>query len=335
MIAYAIGIAREKTKMPDGVFSMVHGKSVEVGMALVRHPSIKAVGFTGSFTGGKALYDAAVRRDEPIPVYAEMGSSNPVFILPEAMRQWGDEIAKGLTNSVTLGVGQFCTNPGLTFYNESDDGQSFQKKLSDNFSQTQSGTMLTQGIYKHYADMIGAVSESPGVKIVATGKPSMGNSQGVPSLMQISFEQFVHDKNFEREIFGPSTIAITMKEKSQYITAALHMKGHLTATLWGTDRELEEYKELIDILAQKVGRVIINGFPTGVEVTYAMVHGGTFPATTDSRMTSVGTAAIYRFTRPVCYQNFPDSLLPDELKNTNLLEIWRLVNGEWSKKPSL
>lgn len=327
MIAHAIRTAIGKTNMPDGTFSMVHGQSVEVGMAIVQHPLIKAIGFTGSYKGGKAIFDAAMKRSEPIPVYSEMGSTNPVFILPGALQIWGDEIAKGLTASVTLGAGQYCTNPGLFFYCKIGEGEKFQKTLGENFAAVEPAPMLTKGIYLNYAGAIDRMDKQSGVKTVSRGKSGRRGLDGVASLMQVSFDDFLGNGEFENEIFGPSTLAVVINEKSEYLRAAQALHGHLTATLWGTDDDLQEYQELVHILERKVGRLIVNGFPTGVEVCHSMVHGGPFPATTDSRSTSVGTLSIYRFTRPVCYQNFPNSRLPDELKNENPLGIWRLVNG--------
>ncbi|HTR82467.1 MAG TPA: aldehyde dehydrogenase (NADP(+)) [Bacteroidota bacterium] len=327
MIAHAIRTAVERSGMPDGTFSMVHGQSADVGMAIVLHPLIKAIGFTGSYKGGKAIFDAAMKRSEPIPVYSEMGSANPVFILPGALRTFNEEIAKGLTASVTLGVGQYCTNPGLFFYEKNADGEKLQKLLGQNFSSIESAPMLTKGIYLNYSGAVDRMNKQSGVKMVSRGKSGSGELQGTASLMETSLADFLRNGEFENEIFGPSTLAVCVNEKSDYLRAAQALHGHLTATLWGTDEDLAEYQELVHILERKVGRLIVNGFPTGVDVCHSMVHGGPFPATTDSRSTSVGTLSIYRFTRPVCYQNFPIGRLPDELKNENPLGIWRLVNG--------
>ena len=327
LIAWAIRNAVMKSNMPDGTFSMVHGRSTGIGMSIVKHPLIKAIGFTGSFRGGKAIYDAAVQRSEPIPVYAEMGSTNPVFILPGALKEKKEEIAKGLTASVTLGVGQFCTNPGLVFYENSEDAKRFQESAINNFSEVDAGIMLTEGIQRTYVSGIENIRKNDGINILAEGKHGEG-IKGTAYLMQTDASNFFQNKKFEEEIFGPSTLNITAGSKSELIKAAGNLKGHLTATLHATEEDLKNYKELVEILERKAGRLIINGYPTGVEVCHSMVHGGPFPATTDSRSTSVGTMAVNRFTRPVCYQNFPDKLLPDELKNGNPLGIWRLVNGE-------
>lgn len=327
MIACAIQAAVKKASMPEGTFSMVQGKSADVGMSIVMHPLIKAVGFTGSFRGGKAIFDAAMKRPELIPVYAEMGSTNPVFILPGALKERGNEIAAGLTASVTLGAGQYCTNPGLVFWEESAQSKQFQQSISDNFQKVTSAEMLTQPIHSSFRDAISALKKHDDVDLLAEGKTSGTGLQGVAVLMKTNADTFLHDSNLEEEVFGPSTLAVVAKSKAQLLDAARALNGHLTATLWATEQDLAEYAELVSILERKVGRLVFNGFPTGVEVCHAMVHGGPFPATTDSRSTSVGTLAITRFTRPVSYQNCPSNLLPDELTDENPLGIWRLING--------
>jgi alpha-ketoglutaric semialdehyde dehydrogenase len=332
IIGKAIQTAANKTNMPDGVFSLLFGDGTTTGIQLVKHPHVKAVGFTGSFKGGKALYDAAVSRPEPIPVYAEMGSSNPVFILPQAMKEKGDAIATAYAGSVTMGVGQFCTNPGILFYQ--DNEVAFKNLLKQEFEKTNGGVMLAPTIYKSYTQGVEKHLHVNGVEQLAAGSDSNGseNNFATPVLLSASSEIFDNSPELSEEIFGPASITVTTAGKKEMLAIAKKLSGHLTATIHGTEEELHEYKDLIDILEQKVGRVVINGFPTGVEVCSAMVHGGPFPATTDSKSTSVGTAAIYRFTRPVCYQNMPDSLLPEELKNKNTLAIRRLINGESTTK---
>lgn len=329
MVGMAIARAAKRTEMPEGTFSMVHGKSTVVGLAIVRHPLIKAVGFTGSYRGGKALFDVANSRPVPIPVYAEMGSTNPVFILPEAMRQRKQAIAKDLAASVTLGVGQFCTNPGLVFY-EPDDEKDFEEAFSKNLEETAPGVMLTSYIQDAYQAAVQKLAKTKGVTTVLKGK-APGGSYAPAYLFHSTAEVFLNDQSLEEEVFGPSTLAVSVNHKNQLMRIATQLGGHLTATIHATENDLHDYAELIAILEQKVGRLIINGYPTGVEVTHAMVHGGPYPATTDSRTTSVGTDAIKRFSRPVCYQNFPQSLLPGELKDDNPLKIWRMVNGNWEK----
>jgi NADP-dependent aldehyde dehydrogenase len=260
-----------------------------------------------------------------------MGSTNPVFILPGALRERKAEIAKGLTASVTLGAGQFCTNPGLVFFEESADAAQFQNLAAENFQEVTAATMLTSQIHRAYENGIEKLRKQAGVAMLAKGKAGEEGFQGVGRLFQTNARNFLANAPLEEEVFGPSTLAVTASNKTELLEIAQKLKGHLTATLWVTNDDLKEYAELIAILERKAGRLIINGFPTGVEVCHAMIHGGPFPATTDSRSTSVGTAAITRFTRPVCYQNFPDAFLPDELKNENPLGIWRRVDGERKK----
>lgn len=328
MVGSAIAKAAKKTGMPEGTFSMVHGKSNAVGLALVRHADIKAVGFTGSYRGGKALFDVANSRPVPIPVYAEMGSTNPVFILPGAMREGKERIAKDLAASVTLGVGQFCTNPGLVFYQHEKEVK-FAESLSSSLEETAPGVMLTAYIQEAYHEGLERLSKTKGVETVFKGKSPGSNGCYAPAyLFRSTGDDFLKDQSLEEEVFGPSTLAVNVDDKEQLMRIARQLGGHLTATLLATEKDLEEYKPLIAVLEQKVGRLIINGYPTGVEVTHAMVHGGPYPATTDSRSTSVGTDAIKRFARPVCYQNFPQNLLPEELRDDNPLRIWRMVNGE-------
>lgn len=330
MVGMAVARAVARTGMPEGTFSMVHGKSTAVGLAIVRDPSIKAIGFTGSYRGGKALFDVANSRPVPIPVYAEMGSTNPVFILPEAMRERKEAIAKELAASVTLGVGQFCTNPGLVFYQDNNQ-HGFIEAFSKNLEETPPGVMLASYIQEAYQAGVEKLAKTEGVNTLLKAKAT-GNGCYAPAYLFVAAgEAFLQDHTLEEEVFGPSTLAVTVEHKDQLLQIARRIGGHLTATIHATEKDLQEYGELINILEQKVGRIIINGYPTGVEVTHAMVHGGPFPATTDSRSTSVGTDAIKRFARPVCYQNFPQVLLPEELKDGNPLGVWRLVNGKWEK----
>ena len=332
LVAQAILNAIKKCNMPDGTFSMVHGVSTEVGLAIVRHPLIKAVGFTGSFKGGKALFDEASKRPEPIPVYAEMGSTNPVFILPGALKERGVDIARDFAASVTLGVGQFCTNPGLVILPPSDLKNEFVANVSKHIEDTAAGVMLTEGIRNNFQQGVDKLLASSGVKEISSGKKSDAGFTASAHFFETDIKNFINNPTLEEEVFGPSTLAIATGNKNELIQAAKKLHGHLTASVIGTAQDLEENRDLIHILEQKAGRLIINGYPTGVEVNHAMVHGGPFPATTDSRTTSVGTSSITRFSRPVCYQNFPESLLPGELKDNNPLNIWRLYNGERAKK---
>lgn len=327
LVGKAIQNAAQRTGMPDGVFSMLHGDGSVVGMQLVKHKQVKAVGLTGSFTAGKALFDAAVRRDEPIPVYAEMGSTNPVFILPEAMRLHKEKIAQGYAASVTLGVGQFCTNPGLLLYQRGEGAKEFTQQVAAEFEKTSGGAMLTETIFKSFNEGVARHTGNGGLEVLAQGAQQEGSNRANPVLFKTTSKVLSSYHELSEEIFGPTSVVVEMNDSQDVVEAAKKLSGHLTATVHGTEKDLIDNRALLDILEQKVGRVVINGFPTGVEVCHAMVHGGPYPSTTDGRSTSVGTAAIFRFTRAVCYQGMPQSLLPAELKNENPLGISRLVNG--------
>ena len=328
LVGRAITRAAEVTGMPKGVFSLVQGTTVAVGQAIVNHPLIKAVGFTGSFRGGKALFDAANQRPEPIPVYAEMGSINPVFVLPGALKERSAQIAEGLVGSVTLGVGQFCTNPGLVASLASDDTESLLSKTQEGISAVETGAMLTGRISESYHEGAGRMKQTSGVDTLGEGKSAEVAAPSQAYVFRTTVPNFAEQKDLSEEVFGPSTLHVSAQNKEELLSLARQLEGHLTATLHATDDDLREYTDLVAVLERKVGRLLINGFPTGVEVCHSMVHGGPFPATTDSRTTSVGTLAIKRFSRPVCYQNFPQFALPDELKDDNPLGIWRLVDGE-------
>ena len=302
LIGTAIQKAAQKTHMPEGVFSMIHATSHEIGGYLVTHPITQAVGFTGSYRGGKALYDLAVRRPQPIPVYAEMGSINPVVLLSEKIKISEEALADGLSQSVCMGVGQFCTNPGLLILLKSDEG--FLDLLASRLNLMPLGTFLTQGIKEAYANGTKSLANHSGVQqLTQADLPS-------PALFKTSAkEAMIHPEVLE-EVFGPSTLAIVAENMDEMIAFIDSLPGQLTATVQGELSELSKSPDIIEALTQKVGRILLNGFPTGVEVSGAMVHGGPFPSTTDSRSTSVGTQAIYRFTRPVCFQNFSSELIP-------------------------
>lgn len=313
--------------LPEGVFSMLHGDGPSTGTALVTHPAIKAVGFTGSFNAGKSIVEAAFNRPQPIPVYAEMGSANPVFVLPGALKKHTEKIASGYVQSLTMGAGQFCTNPGLLVYQEdgSQVSNAFRSALKDGISKATTHSLLTEAIGTAFSK--GIIERSAHPALAVLGSSTVTEKQPVPTLFSADYTAFEQDPLLEEELFGPSGIVVNTPSKEELLQFAKKLSGHLTATIHATEEDLENYKELFDILEQKVGRILINGFPTGVEVSHAMVHGGPYPATSDSRTTSVGTAAVFRFTRPVCYQSFAGFLLPDELKDGNPLGIWRLVNG--------
>ena len=319
---------------PEGVFSLLFGPGRDVGLALVRHPEIKAVGFTGSRAGGRALMDAAAARPEPIPVYAEMGSINPVFLLPNALQQNAESIATGLQASVTLGVGQFCTNPGLVFVQNSSAAQNFLQKLEAAMAAAQPGTMLTAGLCASYRSGIEKFSKIRGVRHVhgVHAAAGAGDAQAAAALFVTDAETFLSNHSLMDEVFGPSTLVVQCDSREQMLAAARQLEGQLTATLHATPEDLAANRDLLEVLDTRAGRIVCNGFPTGVEVCHAMTHGGPYPATADGRSTSVGTRAIERFVRPVCYQNLPDAALPDELKESNPLNLWRLVDGKLGQR---
>ncbi|HTA95524.1 MAG TPA: aldehyde dehydrogenase (NADP(+)), partial [Verrucomicrobiae bacterium] len=329
MVARAIQSAAEATKMPDGVFSMLHGAN-EISLHLVKHPATKAVGFTGSLQGGRALFNAAAARPEPIPVYAEMGSTNPVFILPNALKKNGGAIAEGLMQSVTLGVGQFCVNPGLVFGRQSDDWKTFVERAGQLANAVVPGVMLHKGIHERFEKGAEHFQKISGVNVA--GKSSTEAKERAAAIVfATDAKTFQQQSTLHEELFGPSTVLVSCGTTEELETIARNLSGQLTATIHGTDEDLAQHQNLIAILQQKAGRLVFNQFPTGVEVCPSMQHGGPYPATTDSRSTSVGAYAIKRFARPVCFQNFPDAALPVELKNKNSRNIWRLVDNQLVK----
>ncbi len=308
---------------PAGTFSLLYDADTQVGSALVQHPLVRAVGFTGSFRGGRALMDLAAARKQPIPVYAEMGSVNPVFILPCALKERGEALAGGLHASFTLGGGQFCTKPGLVFLDYLEP--SFIEKLRSLTAEGQPFSMLSSGIATAYGK---GVSARSGLR-KTQGQTGDTGFAAQAALFEVNYADLAAQPTLQEELFGPSTLLIHSTNSVQMLEAARALDGHLTATILGTEDDLHENGELLAILETKVGRVIFNGFPTGVEVTHAMVHGGPYPATSDGRSTSVGSQAIFRFARPVCYQNLPQSALPAELQDNNPRNILRLWNGTW------
>jgi len=319
--------------LPAGVFSLLFDAGIEVAAALVKHPAIKAVGFTGSLTAGKALMRLAAERPEPIPCFTEMSSSNPLVVLPEALAQRGTEIATGLYESFTLGVGQFCTKPGLVFLPADGSADAFVAELTRRTAEGSAAVMLTPGICGSFHARLNQHKAHAQVQVLAEAAESC-NSKGahaVPALLQTTGDALLKSPELAHEVFGPCTLLVRYANREQLLALARAMEGQLTASLHGTGNDLVAAADLVELLEQKAGRLIFNGFPTGVEVCHAMVHGGPFPATSDSRWTSVGSQAIYRFARPVCYQDFPEVALPDELKNGNPLGIWRLIDGNWTR----
>ncbi len=314
--------------LPEGVFSLLFDAQIEVGAQLVAHPLVKAVGFTGSQAAGKALMKLAASRPVPIPCYAEMGSVNPLFVLPGAMRSRTSAIASGLLGSFTMGSGQFCTKPGLVFVPQSPESEIFSAALKQGVLQMQPQIMLTKGIAAKYASALQMRSAENDPTLSAQSLRAEGPGCAEPvSLFQSSVASLLREPNLAEEVFGPTTLLLTYTSREELLAAANALDGHLTATIHGTEEDLAEHRDLIAVLEEKVGRLLFNGFPTGVEVCHAMVHGGPYPATSDGRSTSVGTQAILRFARPFCYQDFPEAVLPAELQNNNPLGIMRMANG--------
>ncbi len=330
LVGTAVAKAVSDCGMPEGTFSMLFSDGYEIGQALVNHPAIRAMGFTGSRRGGRALMDIAAARPEPIPVYTEMSSVNPTFILPSAVAERGDAIAMGLHASVTGGVGQFCTKPGLVFLPESSGSDAFISNFRSQISATAPSPLLTGGIQKSYDD----ASKKRQAEVTAFSPNDDKNLTGFavnPSVFETSAVEFLNTPELNEEIFGPTTLLIRSNKHEELLAIARSLEGQLTASVHGSEADLVEYADLIAILETKVGRLIFNGFSTGVEVCPAMVHGGPYPATSDSRSTAVGSRAITRFARLVCFQNFPDAALPDELKEENPRGIWRMTDGEFQK----
>jgi NADP-dependent aldehyde dehydrogenase len=313
--------------LPDGVFSLLYGSGREVGSALVQHPAIKAVGFTGSRAGGRALMDLAAARPHPIPVYAEMSSINPTIMLAGALAERSPQLAAGLHGSVTIGVGQMCTNPGLVILDITGPVDAFQKELGKLIASTAPATMLNSTICKAYRAGVAKLKANVHVQPIALVVEGESPYTGAAHVFATSADAFLNDPTLSEEVFGPTTLLVHARGKADILRILDHLEGQLTASLHGTDEELAQSADLLTAMEAKAGRLIINGFPTGVEVCQAMVHGGPYPATSDGRSTSVGVQAVSRFTRPVAYQNFPDSALPPELQEANPLGISRIVDS--------
>ncbi len=316
-------------KLPEGSFSLLFGPGRTVGMKLVKDPAIQAVGFTGSRSGGRALMDAAAGRTHPIPVYAEMGSINPIVVLPGALRDRIDSIASGLAGSVTLGVGQFCTNPGLVLLQKGELTDSFLAKLGEHLAKVSPGAMLTASICHEFNEGLTRFASIPGVEVRTRVEP--GPRQAGATLLVTSQANFLKQPGLLEEVFGPATLAILCDSQQGIVEVIEALDGQLTGTIQFGVADENHVPEVARVLGARVGRLVFNGFPTGVEVCHAMNHGGPYPATADGRSTSVGTRAITRFARPACWQNAPEEFLPDELKESNPLAILRLVNNRWIK----
>jgi NADP-dependent aldehyde dehydrogenase len=336
LVGQMVREAARECAMPEGVFSLLFGSGAEIGTALMKHPLVKAGGFTGSRTAGRILMDVAASRPEPIPFYAEMSSTNPVFILPGALRERGDSIAAGLHTSFTMGAGQFCTKPGMVFVPDGHHAAAFTDKLRHLVGGSAPFHLLTKAIYSSYDSALAGRKTKTAVSLVAEAPkaaPGSGFQVGA-ALFETDAETFL-GSDLDAEIFGPTTLLVRHSNRDQILEIARSLEGHLTATIHGTAEDLRDFADLIAILEGKVGRLVFNGFPTGVEVSHAMVHGGPYPSTSDGRSTSVGTRAIFRFTRPVCYQGFPNDALPEELKDENPLGIWRMIDGQMTRDATL
>lgn len=333
LIGRALQQAVAASGLPAGVFALLFDAGHETGSALVQHPAIRAVGFTGSRAGGLALVKLAAARHEPIPVYAEMSSVNPNLLLPGALAVRGEALAREFTASATLGCGQFCTNPGLMIGLTGADFEAFATHAAREFSAAPAGVMLTSGILRAYERGIEKLTQHPKVTTLARGASAPDRAQ--PALLRVRASDLLADLSLGDEVFGPSSVLVECADVAELRTVLRKLEGQLTITLHMEPSDAELARSLLPLIERKAGRVLANGFPTGVEVCDAIVHGGPFPATSDGRSTSVGTAAIERFLRPVCYQNFADELLPEAVRDGNPLGLRRRFAGkpEAANKP--
>ena len=325
--AQAIQKAISRCGLPEDIFIHIYGAGSETGRTLVTHPKVKSVGFTGSYGGGKALFDWANQRKEPIPVFAEMGSVNPVFLFPEQLKSTAQKTAEWYSASITLSVGQFCTNPGLLIAIDSPGLDEFIEELGTLISNVSPGKMLHGGIAKSYQEKKTAALAQEGNELIAASVAAPGEGEGEAVIAKVSGKTFLANPLLHQEVFGPYSLIVVCSDATEMEAVASHLEGQLTATLMATESDIINHSNLVEQVKNICGRIIVNGVPTGVEVCLAMHHGGPFPSTTDSRFTSVGADGIKRFARPLSFQNWPDSLLPDELKNDNPLDIWRTVNN--------
>ena len=332
LMANAIFSAAKKCKMPDGIFAHVYGQDFEVGAYLAKHEAVKAIGFTGSYSGGRALFDLANQRKTPIPVFAEMGSVNPVFILPEKLTKEADPLAKQMAASVTLGMGQFCTNPGLIIAVDNEALERFILNFRREIKTLSPSKMLHQGIAANYAQKLEVALAQKGVQLVGqTDEEELTEGKGLISIATTKAQTFLENPILHQEVFGPYSLIVQCVDETEMLAVAKAMEGQLTATLMATPNDIRKHQALLHCVQDICGRFILNNVPTGVEVCLAMQHGGPFPASTDSRFTSVGADGIKRFARPLSYQNWDDEFLPKELQNANPLNIWRTINNELTR----
>ncbi|PTN07431.1 aldehyde dehydrogenase (NADP(+)) [Mangrovibacterium marinum] len=332
LVVGAISRAAQKCGMPDGVFSSLNSSDFTVGQRLVLHPAVKSVAFTGSFGGGKSLYELAQSREEPIPVFAEMGSVNPVLLLPEKMKGETENLAATIAGSVNLGAGQFCTNPGVLVALKSNETDAFKSALVKQVQALAPQAMLHENIFKNYTKKTAEIFAETAVVKLSESATGASTLKGRPAVANITGADFLAKPDLVEEIFGPFSILIECADEAELMDVLKKFKGQLTGSVLGAGDDFRKFESHIRVLQEVVGRLIFNGVPTGVEVCYSMHHGGPYPSTTDSRFTSVGVDAIKRFVRPVSFQDAPDDYLPDELKNANPLNIWRRVDGELTRK---
>ena len=315
LVARAVQRAAEKTGMPDGVFSNLNSAGIEVGVQLVKHPKVKAVGFTGSIKGGRALYDLAAERDEPIPVFAEMGSINPVIITQNAVEARASEIAQTYADSITLGVGQFCTNPGLIIGVASTEFTHFINDLGEKTAAIDAHCMLHPNIHTAYEKNGKSVISQPDATIVAVHQGTVEENYAQAKITTVSGDAFLKNSKLHQEVFGPFSLVVQCKNEAQLLEIISTLEGQLTGTIIAQEEDYKDLSPLIERLQNRVGRIVFNGVPTGVAVVDAMTHGGPYPASTDSRFTAVGNQSIKRWVRPFSFQDFPEQLLPEFLKN--------------------
>ena len=327
LVASAIVKAADKTNMPNGVFSNLNSSGIEVGIALVKHPGVKAVGFTGSIRGGRALFDLASQRKEPIPVFAEMGSVNPVIIMPEAVQKRGGALANTYAGSITLGTGQFCTNPGLLLGIKGDSLTNFINQLSDEIVKIEPSCMLHPNIIGAYESNRQKAITQDGLQVVADYPTDVQTNYARQTVTTVEGKTFLENTTLHQEVFGPYSIIVQCEDIEQLEQIIAKLEGQLTGTIIAEESELSNYPGVVSALQNRVGRLIYNGVPTGVEVCPSMHHGGPYPSSTDSRFTAVGIHSIKRWVRPISYQDWPENLLPNELKNSNPLGILRLVDN--------
>lgn len=318
--------------VPQYTVQHVTDTSNEAGKALVTHPYTKGVGFTGSFAGGKALVEYASRREIPIPVFAEMSSINPVVFYPDTLSKNAEALAAQYAASITLGVGQFCTNPGLLLGMKSEGFNNFLEALAKEIAKVQPQKMLHGGICSSYKRGLTEMQAQQGLQVIAQSSATANEMEAGALVATVSANSFLANKHFTEEIFGPYSLAVICDDKAQLIQCLQSLKGQLTSSIMATEKDIEAYADVIEVQHTLAGRIMLNNAPTGVEVCASMVHGGPYPATTDARFTSVGTTAIKRWVRPICLQNFNDNMLPDALKNNNPLGILRLVNNVYTRE---